>query len=73
MRLFFFLVLLVLLAAVGIFAYENDDKVQIWFLNYSLTASLALIIGAAYVLGMLSGWSVVGFLKRSFERVTERQ
>jgi hypothetical protein len=73
MRFFCFLILLAALAAVGIFAWQNDEDVKIWFLNRSLTASLALIIGAAYVLGMVSGWSVVGFLKRSFERVTERQ
>jgi len=29
------------------------------------------VIGAAYVLGMLSGWSVVGMLRRSFNRASE--
>jgi hypothetical protein len=34
---------------------------------------LSLLLLAVYLLGMVTGWSVVGFLKRSVQRVTERQ
>jgi hypothetical protein len=33
---------------------------------------MSLIIAVVYLLGMVSGWTVVGFLKRSIKRVTER-
>jgi hypothetical protein len=45
--------------------------VKLTFLNWELTHSLALVIGAAYLLGMLSGWTVVGMLRRSFSRASE--
>jgi hypothetical protein len=34
---------------------------------------MAVLIGVVYFLGMVSGWTVVGFLKRTLQRVTERR
>ena len=36
-----------------------------------LEAKVAVILGAAYVLGMFSGWTVVGLLRRSLNRSSE--
>jgi uncharacterized integral membrane protein len=72
MRVFYFLVLLIILAGIGVFAIQNHEPTMITFFNQSISCPLSLVIAAAYVLGMLSGWTVVGFLKRSIERVTER-
>ncbi len=71
MRLIYLLILLAVLTAVVIFGMQNADEVTIKFLNYSLTTSMAILVGAVYLIGMISGWTVVGILRRSMERVTE--
>jgi uncharacterized integral membrane protein len=73
MRFLYFLCLLLILAAVAIFAYQNNAAMTITFLNWQVTSSIALMIAVIYLLGMVSGWTVVGFLKRSIQRVTERR
>jgi uncharacterized integral membrane protein len=63
-------ILLVFLGAVGIFAVQNTQTVTVQFLNWSLTAPLALLAVGIYVLGMASGWNVVAFVRTSIRRVT---
>lgn len=70
-RIFYLLVLLVLIAAIGIFAFQNAEAVDVQFLKWGMTTSLAAVVGAAYLLGMLSGWTVVGLFRRSLYRATE--
>jgi lipopolysaccharide assembly protein A len=65
--------LLIFLGAVGIFAVQNDQPITISFLNWSVASSLALVVVASYVLGMLSGWTVVSFLTRALKGVRERR
>ncbi len=65
------LIFLVVLAAILIFAVQNSATQSLKFLNYRLDAPTSLVTVASYGLGMLSGWTVVGFLSRSFRRVTE--
>jgi putative membrane protein len=72
MRLFYFLVLLAIVAILAIFAFQNDETVSLRFFNRSIASPMSLLIGCVYLLGMLSGWTVVGFLKRSLQRVTDR-
>jgi uncharacterized integral membrane protein len=71
MRAICFILLLLLLAAIGVFAYQNRDAVTIHYLRESISIPLALLIGGVYVAGMLTGWTVVGVLRRSIERVAE--
>ena len=71
MRFLCFLFLLLFAAAVGGFAYFNQEPVTVRFLQYELTSSLAAIAGAAYLLGMLSGWTVVGMVRRSARTVID--
>jgi uncharacterized membrane protein YciS (DUF1049 family) len=71
MRVFWLLVLLIIVAAVGLFGWQNDQAVTLNYLDRSMTQPLYLLIGVVYLLGMVSGWTVVGFLKRSVQRVTE--
>src|SRR5262245_55082454 len=70
MRLLCFLFLVLFLAAVGLFAYHNQQDVTLQLFNWTITASEAVIIGVAYLLGMLSGWSVWGMLRRSLREVS---
>jgi uncharacterized integral membrane protein len=62
---------LVFLLAVGLFAFQNTDTITVHFWNWQATGPVALVIVAVYVLGMLSGWTVVGFVRRSLRRVEE--
>jgi uncharacterized integral membrane protein len=62
---------LAFLAAVGVFALQNTRAITVSFWNWSVTAPVALVIVAVYFLGMLSGWTVVAFVRRSIRRVAE--
>jgi len=72
-RILSLLVLLALAAAVAIFAYQNAATVDVQFLTWGRNAPLAAVVGAAYLLGMLSGWAVVGIFRRSLRRVSENR
>ena len=73
MRIVQAVILLAFLGAVGIFAAQNTDVVTVRFLDWSVIAPLALVAVAVYLLGMLTGWTVVAFVTRSIRRVTERR
>jgi lipopolysaccharide assembly protein A len=68
-----FVILLVVLAVVVVFGVQNNEAVTLRYLDQSVSTTLPLLIAAVYLLGMVSGWTVVGFLKRSLRRVTERR
>jgi uncharacterized integral membrane protein len=70
MRTFYLLLLLLFLAVIGIFAWQNQGVVGVRFLDRAFEHSLAVVVGAAYLLGMLTGGTVVGLLRRSMRRVT---
>jgi lipopolysaccharide assembly protein A len=63
-------VLLAFLCAIGIFAVQNMNVISVDFLNWNLSQPVAILAVAVYVLGMLSGWTVVSFLRRSFHGAT---
>ena len=46
-------------------------EVSVQFLNWAVSTRVAAVAGAAYLLGMVSGWTVVGIFRRSLYRVTE--
>ena len=76
MRFIWFVIFLILVAIIGVFAYENSERVPINYLDQNLTVQsihlpMSAMIGGIYVLGMLTGWTVVGFLKRTVQHVTE--
>jgi uncharacterized integral membrane protein len=73
MRIVQGLLLLGFLGAVGVFALQNTQIVEVRFAAVSLRASVALLIVGVYLIGMLSGWTVMSFLARSYRRVTERR
>jgi uncharacterized integral membrane protein len=62
---------LVFLGAVGLFAVQNMDDIAVRFWTWKITGPAALVIIAVYLLGMLSGWMVVAFVRRSLRRVEE--
>jgi lipopolysaccharide assembly protein A len=64
-------ILLTFLMAVGLFAVQNTATITVRFLNWGVTAPLALLTVAIYLVGMLTGWTVVAFMGRSIRRVSE--
>ena len=73
MRWFCLLFLLLVGAAVAGFCVQNSQDVTLTFYHETLGVPIAAVVGIAYGLGMLTGWSVVGLLRRSFERATDFQ
>ena len=71
MRLLYLLILLVAAAAVAAFALQNNEAVTIRYFDQSITCALPLLVAIVYLLGMVSGWTVIGLLRRSLQRVTE--
>jgi lipopolysaccharide assembly protein A len=71
MRFFSFLVLVAFAGAIGYFAYTNDHVVSVNLAGRLVEVSVPVLAGALYVLGMLTGWAVVGLLRRSWSRVVE--
>jgi uncharacterized membrane protein YciS (DUF1049 family) len=71
MRWVYLTILVLIVAAVAIFVVQNDESVDLRFLGQGVSVRLSLLLVAVYLLGMVTGWSVVGFLKRSVQRVTE--
>jgi uncharacterized integral membrane protein len=67
------IILLAFLGTIGIFAVQNTSVITVRFLNWAVSAPLALVTVAVYILGMLTGWTVVAFVSRSLRRVTEHR
>jgi lipopolysaccharide assembly protein A len=67
------ILLLVFLGAIGLFAAQNTQPLTVRFLDRGITSSVALLAVVIYFLGMLSGWTVVGFVSRSIRRMTDRR
>ncbi len=66
---FLYLALIILLAGVTIlFALQNLQTITVSFLNWSVTLPTALVVVGAYALGMVSGGSVLAFLRWTLRR-----
>jgi lipopolysaccharide assembly protein A len=73
LRFVFLLILLVALAAVVVFAVQNNEAVTLRYLDRSITCALPPLVAGVYLVGMVSGWTVLGLLRRSLRRGTERR
>jgi len=69
MRLLYFLFLLAFAGATALLAYENQQEVTLTFFSRTISTSVPILLGLTYLAGMLSGWTVVGMLRRSLARV----
>ena len=43
-----------------------------WIERLTRLGRNAAVVGISYALGMLSGWTIVGMLRRSLHRITDR-
>jgi putative membrane protein len=72
MRVIQAIILLAFLGAIGLFAVQNTEAITVTFWTWKATAPVALLAIGVYLLGMVSGGTVVSFFRRSLHRVSER-
>lgn len=73
MRILSSALLLVFVAAVVVFCLQNMETVAITYLGWSMSLPLPLLVLIIYLLGMISGWGVLSFMRRSLRVVTEHR
>ena len=71
MRIIQAMIFLAFLGAVLLFAVQNTDSIAVNFWNWKIVGPLAPMAIVIYILGMLSGWTVVAFVRQSLRRVRE--
>lgn len=71
MRFLQITLLLAFLAAVAAFALQNNALVAVRFLAWGISAPISLLVVGVYLLGMISGGALIGFLRRSLRQVPE--
>ena len=70
MRWFYVVVVILFAAAVIIFAAQNFQLVTMSFLGISARTPLALLVVVVYLLGTVTGSSLLALLRRSVERAS---
>jgi uncharacterized integral membrane protein len=65
-------IFLAFLVTIGVFAIQNRDVITVNFLAWNLSQPVAIVTVAVYVLGMLSGWTVLTFARGTFRGATAR-
>jgi uncharacterized integral membrane protein len=65
MRWLYLAIVVVFVAALIIFVFQNTESVSVSFLNGAITLPLAVVVFVAYVLGAMTGGSLYGLLRRS--------
>jgi lipopolysaccharide assembly protein A len=72
MRKLYLLILLLIAGATTIFALQNQELITLRYLDRRVSCALSLLVAIVYFLGMLTGWTVVGIVRRSLRRVSVR-
>jgi uncharacterized integral membrane protein len=67
MRWIYLALIIVFAAATIIFALQNFEIVTMSFLGLNARVPLALLIAIAYLLGAVTGGSLLALLRRSYE------
>jgi uncharacterized integral membrane protein len=73
MRWVYLVVFLVIVTIFVVFIVENNDRTTVKLFRQSLTAPLSWFFVAVYFLGMWSGGTVVGFVRRAYHRATQHE
>jgi lipopolysaccharide assembly protein A len=63
MRWIYLAIVVVFVAAILIFAFQNLDIVTMSFLGFSVRAPLAIVAAVVYLLGALTGGSLYALLR----------
>jgi putative membrane protein len=73
MRIFYLVLLILLVGVTVIFALQNLQTITVSFFNWSVTLPIAVVVGGAYALGMASGGSVLAFLRWTLHRAKKNR
>ena len=73
MRWVYLVLLLAIVTLIVVFVAQNYEEATVTFFNQRITLPLSIFFGAVYFLGMWSGGTVVGFVKRAYQHATERE
>jgi uncharacterized integral membrane protein len=73
MRWVYLILLLVIVTVIVVFIAQNREDQTVMLFNQRITAPLSFIFVAVYFLGMWTGGTVVGFVKRAYHHATERE
>lgn len=68
MRVLNLIIFIVLVGVIVIFAFQNTQGVTVQFLDFAIAAPLAAVVIAVYILGMLTGSSLIGAIRRSWQK-----
>jgi lipopolysaccharide assembly protein A len=68
MRIFYLILLVLLISITVLFALQNMQTITVSFFNWSVTLPIAVVVIGAYVLGMVSGGSVLAFMRWTVHR-----
>ena len=60
-------VVVVFVAAILIFLFQNTQSVSVTFLSFGMAAPIAVVVLVVYVLGALTGGSLYALLRRSIQ------
>jgi len=67
MRWIHIAVIVILVAVIVIFAVQNFQSVTVTFLNFRISAPLAVLIAVLYLLGMATGGSLWSLCRWAYE------
>ena len=70
MRWVYLVLLLVIVTIIVVFVAQNRENETVLFFNQRITAPMSIYFVAVYFLGMWTGGTVVGFVKRAFQHAT---
>jgi uncharacterized integral membrane protein len=73
MRWVYLVLLLLIVTVIVVFIAQNRENETVSFFNQRITAPLSVYFVAVYFLGMWSGGTVVGFVKRTYKHATGRE
>jgi uncharacterized integral membrane protein len=65
-------VIVLFAAAMVLFAAQNLQSVTMAFLGFSVTVPMALLVGIIYLLGMVTGGSLLSLLRWSVQGARQR-
>ena len=66
MRTVYLAIIVVFVAALIIFLFQNTQGVSVSFLTFAVSTPLAVLVFVVYVLGAATGGSLFGLLRRSY-------
>jgi putative membrane protein len=66
MRTIYLAIIIIFVAALIIFLFQNTESVSVSFLTLAISTPLAILVLVAYVLGAATGGSLFALLRKSY-------